>query len=129
MWRKSILLGVVLGAIVFAVGYGRVLLFRLFLRSILVCLGTVLTVIAARKSINVFVQSSDTGVSQQAPDVNLGSIDANEEESEQESAEEFDPSDLPDSPEEVSEFEDELDDESDIEDLANMVSDTMKEDQ
>lgn len=131
MWTIAFFVGVILGGLVFLVGFGQVLVYNLVLRSLLVTIGSALTIIAARKATKVFI-SRPTSSIEEPPE--LGEVEIEEpggSESEEDAStdEEESPSDeLSDSsPEE--EAQEQLDDDADIGQLADMVSETMKEDE
>lgn len=117
------IVGCIFSALVFGVGYGRVLLTTLILRTILVLIGTILTIVAAKKAVDVFVRGT-------AGDTEVGDLDLeNMKDEEAESSESEDVEsdidlDVPEEPENTPDVEDE----SDVEELADMVSETMTDD-
>lgn len=130
MWTIAFFVGVILGSLVFAVGYGQVLLYNLVLRSLLVTIGSALTIVAARKATKVFIKRPTSSI-EEPPE--LGEVDINEPgdsgtgdseiTEDEDGGEEFGES----SPEEQA--EEQLDDDADIGQLADMVSETMKEEE
>lgn len=130
MWTGAFFVGLVLGTLVLAVGYGQVLLYNLVLRVLLVVVGTTLTIVAARKAVDAFLSTgSSKGLSApQVKEVNLGDLDEVESSSPEEAAGAASDPDLNEASE-GSEIAPDLEDDSDIEELADMVSETMEEDE
>ncbi|MFB6345699.1 MAG: hypothetical protein ABEK50_08015 [bacterium] len=132
MWTIAFFIGVVLAGLVFLVGYGQVLLYNLILRSLLVMFGSALTIVAARKATAVFIKPPTTDV-EKPPE--LGEVDiegpsgetaeTSEQTQETESVDDVEP----DGPIETDEATSEIDDDADIGKLADMVSETMKEEE
>lgn len=123
MWKKALFVGLLLGVIVFIVGYGEILLFNLAIRSLLVVSATMITLIAADKAIEIFVQPQTTSSEpEQVENVDLENIksDSNNEASSEASDSQ--------STDDLNSGDSQIDDDAEIEELADMVSDTMKED-
>lgn len=122
MWRFSLSVGLLLGTVVGIVGYGRVLPSYLAVRVLLVVLGTTLTIVGASRVVNMLIGTEQTGTtSPQVKEVDLGSLDGVDEgtaETEETSTSEMD---------EVSDPASDMEDEAEIEELADMVSETMKD--
>lgn len=141
MLLKFIATGLLLSFVVFVSGWGRVLLPRLVVRSVLVLLGTVVSLVAARKSVELFVHS--TGSAMVNPDVNLqtGEARSDAEAQPQQDARDESESAAPgeeteagapgeSSPESAGESTpDDLDEDAEVQELAEMVSQTMAEDE
>lgn len=131
MWTIAFFVGILLGGVVFLVGYGQVLLYNLFLRSLLVTLGSALTIIAARKATTVFISPPSSSVNK-PPE--LGEVEINEPAGEGEETE-SPPADDEGATAETGEAtsgeeaSSGLDDEADIGELADMVSETMKDEE
>lgn len=132
MWTIAFFVGLILGGVVFLAGFGRVLLFNLLLRSLLVTVGSALTIIAARKATKVFITRPSSSIDE-PPE--LGEVDIEQPEGE-ESEGDVNPDDeegsLADELEDSSpeqQAQDQLDDDADIGELADMVSDTMQQDE
>lgn len=109
------------------VGYGQVLLYNLILRSLLVALGTTLTIIAARKATSVFISPPTSNI-ESPPE--LGEVDLeNPSEEPGEAGSESKGETGVETPEAgpSEEASSEIDDDADIGKLADMVSETMKE--
>jgi hypothetical protein len=128
MWKNSIAVGLFLAIIVFVVGYGRVLLYDLLLRCLVVAVGTTLTIVGSNQGIRFFVQSRGGGSTspQQVEDVDFE--DNSEEEKTSESDEVASESDTSSEDSSVIDSGTDLGDDAEIEELADMVSDTMNED-
>lgn len=121
MWTIAFFVGVILGGLVFAAGFGRVLLYNLFIRSLLVTIGTALTIIAARKATNIFINPASRNLGQSSP---LGEVDLEEATGADDADEDQDQEDTG-GPLEAEQSPDDFDEDEDIGELADMVSDTM----
>lgn len=129
MWRFSLLVGLLLGIVVGVVGYGRVLPSYLAVRVLLVVLGTALTIVGASKVVNVLIGEQSTGTtSPQVKEVDLGSLDEGGEGEEPEESATVMDEDSPDASDEETDASD-IEDEAEIEELADMVSETMKDEE
>lgn len=128
MWTSAFTLSFLLGVLVFAVGYGRVLFYHLILRVLLVMVGTTLTIVAARKAVGTVLSTGSEGhTAPQVKEVDLGDLEERESTT-GEAATGAEASSGPGQASEGSEITPDLEDEDDIEELADMVSETMKED-
>lgn len=130
MWTSAFTVSFLLGMLVLAVGYGRVLFYHLILRVLLVMVGTTLTIVAARKAVDAFLSTGSEGLSApQVKEVDLGDLEGSDETTTGEASTGSDASPEPNEASEGSEITPDIDDEEDIEELADMVSETMKEDE
>ena len=136
-------IGFFLSMIVLGYGWGRVLLPQLLARTVLVFLGTVVCLAAARKSVDLFVSvpptapsaDPDVDLQEQQPSTGDPGMDSTAGESDGETGGSQDPSagestgeeTVPDSPEESTSQD--LEDDAEVEELAEMVSQTMAEDE
>ncbi len=130
MWRFALSVSLFLGIVVGLVGYGRVLPVYLVVRVLLVVLGTTITIVTATKTVNFLVSEQQSGTaSLQDREVDLGEIDNLDN---QDESDETDPSGHVKSDERFSDEIDsstELDDDAEIGELADMVSETMKDEE
>jgi hypothetical protein len=128
MWKNSIVVGFFLAVIVFVAGYGRVLLVELLLRCLLVAVGTTLTIVGANEAITLLVESQggDSSSTKQVEDVDFSETEQNEATSDDEDVGSEGGSSTQET--DVVDTDTDLEDEAEIEELAEMVSDTMNED-
>lgn len=124
MWIKTILSGLLLGTIVLVVGWGRVLLPQLIIRSLLVSLGSITALVASQKAIDVFVLTPSDGLdSNGVQEMDLSDMETEHDDLESELN---DDAEIPED-DDVKQIEESAEDEGGVEDLANMVSDQMAE--
>lgn len=109
-------IGLLLGGIVFLAGLGRVLLPYLVLRSFVVAVGTMITIKGAQLAIRYYVLGRTRNIKDE--DVDLEDI----AEAEEDDAEEVEPVDM-EKPEE------DLEEQAEAEEIADVVSRTMAEDE
>ena len=126
--------------VVLGVGWGRVLLPQLVARTVLVFLGTVVCLVAARKSVDVFVSTPPTASAVDA-DVDLGDPESGEQgvestpaSSQEDSGDGGEPPTEEPAGEQTADSREEstpedLGDDAEVEELAEMVSQTMAEDE
>lgn len=122
--------GLFLGIIVGLVGYGRVLPVYLVVRVLLVVLGTTLTIVGATKIVNLLVGEQQMGTtSPQVKEVDLGNLEnvGNEgQKTETEGTGDFEGSEgTTDDTDPATDLEED----AEIEELADMVSETMKDEE
>jgi len=127
MWRFALSVGLLLGIIVGLVGYGRVLPVYLAVRVLLVFLGTTVTIVGAERTVNLLMDEQQAGTtSPQVKEVDLGNLDSLEDQEESEGAgDSVSDEGFPDE----SDTATELEEDAEIEELADMVSETMKDEE